>query len=266
MKPLNLIALIAFLVATAWVLTRSPESVRGIQSTYYTCVSPFVSKGSTLEQKIKHFNDEIVHSEELSLRLQRSEEELHILRTKVKHLEKIAEEVDSLRDALKFPQREKFSAVTANILRRNPSTWWQTAVIDRGTDHEVNDFQPVLSAEGLVGKIDIANDSESTILFLTDEKCQVSAKISGTHEVGILNGQRTQSEDKPILRLRFLSPNAKIKPGMKVFTTGRGGLFPPDILIGTVMKYRSGSFDAEATVRPSVDFEKIRTVFILTNA
>lgn len=266
MKPLNLIALIAFLIATAWVLTRSPESVRSIQATYYSCVGPFVSKGSSLEQQIRHFNDEITHSEVLSIRLQKSEEELHILRTKVKHLEKIAEEVDNLRDALKFPQREKFSAVTANVLRRNPSTWWQTAIIDRGVENDVNDFQPVLSAEGLVGKVDIANATEATILLLTDEKCQVSAKIAGTHEVGILNGQRTQSEDKPTLRLRFLSPNAKIKPGMKVFTTGRGGLFPPDILIGTIVKYRSGSFDAEATVRPSVDFEKIRTVFILTNA
>ena len=219
-----------------------------------------------MEAKIKAFDDEVTHSKVLGERLRKAEEELHILRSEVQHLKKVAEEVDHLRDALKFPQREKFSAVTANILRRNPSTWWQTAIIHRGTNEGVADFQPVLSAEGLVGKVDMANGSESTILLLTDEKCQVSAKIAGSHEVGILSGQRTQSGANPVLRLKYLSPNARgIKPGMKVFTTGRGGLFPPDILLGTIEKYRTGSFDAEATVRPSVDFEKIRTVFILTN-
>jgi len=238
MKPLSLAAVLIFVIAIAWVITLSPSSVRNIQKGYYSCISPFVSAGSSLETQIKQFNDEIKHSNELSLKLKE----------------------------LKFPQREKFSAVTANILRRNPSTWWQTSVVNRGLQDGVADFQPVLSSEGLVGKVELAGESESTILLLSDEKCQVSAKIAGTHELGILSGQRVQSGATPVLNLKYLSPNARdIKPGMKVFTTGRGGLFPPDILLGTIEKYTNGSFYAEAIVRPSVDFEKIRTVFILTN-
>jgi rod shape-determining protein MreC len=265
MKPLNLLALVVFFIGTAWVLTRSAKAVREIQATYYTCIEPFISKGSVLDAKVKSFNDEVEHSHVLASKLNETQQELDILRSKVQHLEKIAEEVDGLRDALHFSQREKFSAVTANILRRNPSTWWQTAVVDRGTKDLVQDYQPVLSPEGLVGKVDIANRLESTILLLTDEKCQVSAKVAGTNEVGIVNGQRIQSDGRPTLRLRFLSPNTILTPGMKVFTTGRGGIFPPDILLGTIERYKSGSFDAEAIVRPSVDFEKIQTVFILTS-
>jgi len=266
MKPLSLAAVLIFVIAIAWVITLSPSSVRNIQKGYYSCISPFVSAGSSLETQIKQFNDEIKHSNELSLKLKEAEEELHILRAEKKHLEKIEAEVEHLREALKFPQREKFSAVTANILRRNPSTWWQTSVVNRGLQDGVADFQPVLSSEGLVGKVELAGESESTILLLSDEKCQVSAKIAGTHELGILSGQRVQSGATPVLNLKYLSPNARdIKPGMKVFTTGRGGLFPPDILLGTIEKYTNGSFYAEAIVRPSVDFEKIRTVFILTN-
>lgn len=266
MKPQNLIALVLFLVATAWTITRSPAAVRQLQRGYYTCVSPFVSKGSELEKRIRTFDQELKHSALLQAKVTALEEEVIILRTKAKHNQRLEEENAHLREALKFPQREKFSAVTANVLRRNPSTWWQTAIINRGTDDELADTQPVLSTDGLVGKVELANESESTILLLTDEKCQVSAKIAGTHEVGILNGQRTQSDGKPTLRLRFLSPNAKVNSGMKVFTTGRGGLFPPDILIGTIEKYQSGSFSAEATVRPAVDFDDLHTVFILTNA
>ena len=183
MKPLNLIALLAFVIATAWVITLSPSSVRKIQKSYYFCMSPFASSGSKLEQSIRSFDDEVQHSHELAARLKQAEEELQILRAEKKHLEKIAEEVDHLREALKFPERETFSAVTANVIRRNPSTWWQTAIINRGSQDGVSDFQPVLSAEGLVGKVDLAGQSESTILLLTDENCQVSAKIAGTHEM-----------------------------------------------------------------------------------
>ena len=239
--------------------------MRTIQGAYFSCVGPFINQGSQLESSIQSFDDEVRHSAELLDQLQKTQEELHILRSKVQHLEKVEQEVNHLRDALKFPQREGFSAIAANVLRRNPSTWWQTVVVDRGYNDGLLDTQPVLAAQGLVGKVDLTHDSESTVILLTDEKCQVSAKIHGTHEVGILSGQRTQSGAKPTLRLRFLSPNAKIVEGMKVFTTGRGGLFPPDILLGTVVKYHSGSFDAEAIVRPAVDFEELRTVFILTH-
>ncbi|MGC4017746.1 MAG: rod shape-determining protein MreC [Luteolibacter sp.] len=72
------------------------------------------------------------------------------------------------------------------------------------------------------------------MVLLTDEKCQVSAKVEGTPEVGILSGQRGQFEGTPLLRLRFLSKDATVKKGQRVFTTGRGGLFPTNILLGTV--------------------------------
>lgn len=266
MKLKNLIALLLFMIATAWTITRSPAKVREIQRIFYSCVGSFISEGSALEKKIRAFNDEIEHSTSLKKQLDELKIEVILLRTKAKEVEQLAVENDRLRDALKFPLREKFSAVTANVLRRNPSTWWKTAIIDRGLEDDILDSFPVISTQGLVGKIEMTNERESTLLLLTDEKCQVSAKIAGTHEVGILNGQRTQSGDTPLLRLRFLSPNAKIQQGMQVFTTGRGGLFPPDILLGTIEKYQSSTFDAEAIVRPAVDFNQLHTVFILTNS
>ena len=114
----------------------------------------------------------------------------------------------------------------------------------------------------MVGKVDAPSEDTSTVILLTDEKCKVSAKVDGTPELGILSGQRGLAGQDPVLRLSFLSKDAKISAGMRVFTTGRGKLFPPDILLGTVTSFESGPLYGEALVKPAVDFAALHTVFV----
>lgn len=263
MKPLNLITLLLFLTGVAWALTRSDEGVRQIQRGYYSFVGPFLEKGGALERKAKAFTDEVEHSKTLSAQLKLAEAELVKLRTEASHLRQLEEENIQLRAALKFQQRAPFSVIAAKLIRRKPATWWETITIDRGLEHNVELQLPVLAAEGLVGKVDRPNDETSTVILLTDEKCQVSAKIKGSQEVGILSGQRAQHGETPMLRLRYLSKEAEIKPGSTVVTTGRGGLFPANINLGTVVSSEVGAIDAEALVKPAVDFAALDTVFVL---
>lgn len=264
MKPLNLITLLLFLAGTVWALTRSEKAVHEIQGVYYTALRPFLSSGSAIEIRARRYADEVKHSAELAAQLEEAQDQLGILRTEVSHLRKLEHENIQLRAALHFQKQSPFAVTAAKLIRRKPSTWWQTATIDRGEQSGIGVQLPVLAAEGLVGKIDRTDQTNSSIILLTDEACQVSAKIGNSQEVGILSGQRVQPTDKPILRLRYLSKDANIKPGSKVYTTGRGGLFPADILLGTIISSDSGAFDAEARVEPAVDFAALNTVFVLT--
>ena len=267
MKPLNLITLILFLCGLAWALTRNDAGVRKIQSAYFTVISPFVNSGSAMETKIRSFNDEIVHSDELSAKLQLAETELVKLRTEITHLRKLEQENIQMRAALDFQQRTPFSVTAAKIIRRKPSNWWETAQIDRGSDHGISAQHPVIAAEGLVGKVDRPDDESSTVILLTDEACQVSAKVEGNggvQEVGILSGQRAQNGDNPMLRLQYLSRNTNVKKGQKVVTTGRGDLFPEGVVLGTIVSVERGAINAEAQVKPAVDFAALHTVFVLT--
>jgi rod shape-determining protein MreC len=264
MKPLNLLALLLFLGGLVWALTLSEGTVREIQRGYYAVIAPFLTKGSELETRIRGFNDEVQTSKDLAAKLAATNDELGRLRLieeRYAHLEK---ENSELRAALNFKKQAPFKVLVAQVLRRQPSTWWQTVIIDRGEESGVGVQVPVLASNGLVGKIDEPRKGMSTVILLTDEACQVSARVEGTPEVGILSGQRGQIDGSPLLRLRYLSKNAGIRPGMRVFTTGRGGLFPANVLLGTIESYESGTFDAEALVRPSVDFADLNTVFVLT--
>lgn len=268
MKPLNLIALLLFLGGAAWAITRSDRTVREVQDVYFSAMAPFLKKGSQLETYAREFLKETRHSRELEVELDSTRGEigrLRIIESRVRDLER---ENDQLRHALDFKKATHFDVVAAQVIRRQPTTWWQTVDIDAGEERGVGAQLAVLSNEGLVGKIDriYKDQNRSSVLLLTDEKCQVSARVEGSPEVGILSGQRGRFDGNPLLRLRFLSTDANLHPGQRVFTTGRGGIFQANILLGTIVSVEKGALDSEALVRPSVNFADLGTVFVVLSA
>jgi rod shape-determining protein MreC len=263
MKPLNLLAIILFLAGATWALTRSETVVREIQVAYFKLISPTLTAGSSLETKARDLFKETQHSKELEAELLTIRSEIGRLRIIESRYLATERENNELRHALDFKKATNFDVVAAQIIRRHPTTWWQTVEIDAGEDRGIGIQLSVLSNEGLVGIIDRPLKNRSSVLLITDEKCQVSVRIEGTPEVGILSGQRGQFDNNPQLRLRFLSKNASLKQGQRVFTTGRGGIFQSNILVGTIISVEKGSLDSEALVAPAVNLSDLSTVFVV---
>ena len=265
MKPLNLIALLLFLGGAVWAITHSDRAVREVQNLYFSAMSPFLKSGSKMETQARAFLTETHHSKELEVELETIRSELGSLRVKNSLYRYLEHENDRLRHALDYKKATHFDVVPAQVIRRQPTTWWQTVDIDAGEERGIGVQRAVLSNEGLVGKIDRVYNGQnrSSVLLLTDEKCQVSARVEGSPEVGILSGQRGRFEGNPLLRLRFLSTEAALRPGQRVFTTGRGGIFQSNILLGTIESVEKGPLDSEALVRPSVNFADLGTVFVV---
>lgn len=268
MKPLNLIALLLFLGGAVWAFTQSDRAVREVQETYFSAMGPFLKSGSKMETEARSFMEETHHSKELEVELGSVKKELGRLKVIEGRYRALERENAQLRHALDFKKATNFDVVAAQVIRRHPTTWWQTVDIDAGDDRGIGTQLAVLSNEGLVGKIDriYSKQNRSSVLLLTDEKCQVSARVEGSPEVGILSGQRGRFDGNPLLRLKFLSVDAALKPGQRVFTTGRGGIFQPNILLGTIESVEKGALDSEALVKPSVNFADLGTVFVVLSA
>ena len=268
MKPLNLIALLLFLGGAVWAFTRSERAVREIQNLYFSAMAPFLKSGSQLETQARAFMKETHHSKELETELEAVRGEVGALRVKNSLYLDLERENAQLRHALDFKKATHFDVVAAQVIRRNPTTWWETVDIDAGEEHGVGTQLAVLSDKGLVGKIEriYKDQNRSSVLLLTDEGCQVSARVENSPEVGILSGQRGRFDGDPLLRLKFLSTDAALHKGQKVFTTGRGGIFQPNILLGTIDSVEKGALDSEALVRPSVNFSDLGTVFVVLSA
>jgi rod shape-determining protein MreC len=265
MKPLNLFALLLFLWGVIWVLTLSERSVRKIQQTYYRTTAPFLKGGSALKLKAERFLDEVENSKDTENRLKSMEVEFVKLRSIEGRLRELERENNVFRAALDFKKRSSLNVIAARVIKRQPSTWWETAILDRGEESGIGLQIPIIAPGGLAGKIDTVSSDTSTMILLTDERCQVSVQVAGTPEVGILHGLRGHYGEEPRLLLRHLSREASIRPGMKVVTTGKGGVFPENILVGTVKAYTPGTLEGSASVEPSVDFANLKVVFVIAN-
>lgn len=263
MKPLNLLALLLFLAGATWALTRSEPVVREIQVGYFRAISPTLKAGSALETKARELMQETKHSKELEAEFSTVGSEIGRLRIIETRFDELQRENAGLRHALDFKKATNFDVIAAQIIRRHPTTWWQTVEIDAGEDKGIGLQLSVLSNDGLVGLIDRPFRHRSSVLLITDEKCQVSVRIEGSPEVGILSGQRGEFDNNPVLRLRFLSKDARLRTGQRVFTTGRGGIFQPNILVGTIISVEKGPLDSEALVKPAVNLSELDTVFVV---
>ena len=266
MKPLNLIALLCFLGGATLALTRSDTSVRSIQAAYYSALSPFLKAGSAIETRARNFPKEVKHSAELEVQLESTKAEFDKLKQIEQRFSALESENARLRSALEFKQNAPFTLVAARITRRQTTNWYKTVEINKGEESYIGNQNAVVTAEGLVGKIDLSAKDFSTVILLTDEKCQVAAKVEGSPEVGIVSGQRADYEKTPKLRMRFLSKNANLKKGQRVFSNGRGGIIPANILLGTIESVEPGALDSEALVVPAVNFNELVTVFVIPSA
>ncbi|MGJ8694975.1 MAG: rod shape-determining protein MreC [Verrucomicrobiaceae bacterium] len=266
MRPLNFIALLLFLAGTVWVFTLSEVAVRKIQKGYYSAITPFISKGGDVEVFANNFIQEVQHSEDLEKELDqalRERDRFKLIASRVRELEV---ENNELRSALNFKKQSEFDVVAARVVRRQALTWGNTIEINRGANDHIGVSLCVLASNGgLVGRINEPGDDISSVILITDELSQVSARVEGTSEVGILVGQRTNYGETPRLRLRYLSKNAILQKGMKVYTDGRGKLFPADIPIGTIEDFEPGPVYGEAEIKPAVDFNNLKTVFVITD-
>ena len=104
----------------------------------------------------------------------------------------------------------------------------------------------------------------SIVLLVSDENCRVAATVEGTREQGIVTGERVAGAVAPLLDLNFLSKQANLQPGQKVYTSGVGGVFPSGLLIGTVQRFQVRELDGQAQLTPAVDLSQLEDVFVVT--
>jgi rod shape-determining protein MreC len=275
MRRLNVIALLIFVSALVWVFTRPRGETQSIQRTIGSWFSPFTKTGAKVQDAIVGVTEETKSPKQLLLENEQMQMELDQLRIQQRQYSSLEKENADLRVALEFRKRYGWDLIPAEIINRKQSAWYREALIDKGLKSGVIEQTPVLAAvqvndggvpryEGaLVGKIGRAEDNSATVVFVTDENCRVSATVKGMSNVrGILMGARSSGRSTPNLRLRFLKSEPALEVGRQVVSDGAGGVFPVGVLLGEVSDFRPGDGSAEADVRPAVDFDVLRHVFI----
>jgi rod shape-determining protein MreC len=167
---------------------------------------------------------------------------------------------------------DDYEPVTARVIARSPSSWYQTFQINKGSSDGVRVNQPVVNSAGLVGKIKEVSDGNAVVMLLTDPEFGVSARSLDSGEPGSVAPAVGAAGD-----LRFeLVPNAKeVRRGERIITAGTStsarvtdlsSLYPAGIPIGTVSRIETGEgeLDRVIHVKPAAELRTLDIVEVLT--
>jgi len=263
MKRTNIVALVLFFVAVGVVLALNPRNTIKVQSVFLGIITPFLKTGSSLQVRVTNYRAQLKSLVQLEQDNKALVTENRALKATNDYLRGLEQENKQLRAAIGYQQRSVFQLIPARIIARDAGSWWSTVKIDRGFDDGIDPDMPVLTEDGLVGKTTVVAKNAATVILIADEDCKVAATVEGTREQGIVMGERTSTPSLPEISLNFLSKNADLKPGQKVYTSGVGGVYPSGVAIGVIKDFKVRELDSRATIVPSVDLTTLQDVFIV---
>lgn len=264
MSKLNFALLLFVLVAATVLISMSTDLMQRAHVSFLSLLSPVLKTSANIKKNITPPSFSSLTPQQLRQQIDALSTENAGLRATMQLMQNLQEDNQKLRNALGYRNRSVFRLIPARIISRSSSSWWNTAVIDRGFQDGIETDMPVITEAGLVGKVTTVAKDISTISLLTDENCKAAAAVEGSREKGIVNGSRAANSSTPLLELNFLSKEAKIEPGSRVYTIGvSGGIFPSGILVGKIKNFYSRELDGQAYLEPAVDLARIEDVFVV---
>jgi rod shape-determining protein MreC len=162
-----------------------------------------------------------------------------------------------------------YQPVAAHVIQRDPTLWYATVEVDKGSEDGVRKDDPVVGGGGLVGKVSTVAPTVSIVTLITDHTYAVTAEVQDSYgDTGVLVpaiGNPSQ------MLLQYLPPRAPISVGQQVVTAGfksngLDSLYPPGIPIGTVTNANQNNLINNRTVQvtPTADLRHFDSVQILT--
>jgi rod shape-determining protein MreC len=204
----------------------------------------------------RNLQDLLLRNAELESQVARLEAEVVTLREQ-------ASEVEVLRALLGAAREQPESHyLVAHVIGRDTSPFLNYLILDQGSDSGIRRGMPVISQNGLVGRISEVSSTASKVELIVDPESAINARIQESRSEGVLVGQSSGE-----LQLTYLSQDASVKPGDIVVTSGLGGSFPAEILIGRVVSVhrRDYEFYQTAVIEPRNDFSRLELLLVITN-
>ncbi len=167
---------------------------------------------------------------------------------------------ERLRKLLEFKENILPMAIAAEVVGRDPSSWFKSVTINKGEQDGVRKGMAVISPEGVIGQILKTAPSHSVVLLITDYNSAVDAIVQRTRAKAIVEGR---GENR--CQLKYLLRAEDVAVGDKVITSGLVGNFPKGVMIGEVKKVdkKGHGIFQHAELLPSVDFTRLEEVLVV---
>lgn len=190
--------------------------------------------------------------------------QLDAAQREIEELREIESEYQLLQDLFnRRREAPELEGITATIIGQDTSPVFRSIIIDKGSDDGVLVGMPVESSRGLVGQVFRTTAHSAQIILITDNISSIPARLGTTRATGLVRGGGLGGA----MALDWVKPEAQIQIGETIFTSGLGGKFPQDIVIGRIVEVerREADLFQRAIIQPAVDFDSLEVVFIITS-
>jgi rod shape-determining protein MreC len=220
-------------------------------------VTTVASAANNYFQSIATLRNAQTDNDVLKERLQALEIELQSGKT-------LSAENERLKSLIQLKDETKFKILMAKVVGRDPSTWFDSSIVNRGNLDGIKVNMPVVTNEGLAGRVIAVSPITSQFVLISDDKSAAAAivgQLGASNALGVVRGMN----DKDQLEMRYVPGSIPVAVGEIVYTTGLDGIYPPGLKIGEVIEVRPGSTTIPHTiyVRPSAKISSMQEVAIL---
>ncbi len=176
-----------------------------------------------------------------------------------RQLESRAAEADRLAALLNFKQSHtEVPMLVAQVIGASADLASRTIFINRGEHDHLRRNLPVITPDGVVGKIVEVLPGSSQVLLISDQNSGVGALFAETRTHGVVKGT-----SDPLLRLEYIANEEKVHVGELVVTSGEDKIYPKDLPVGTVTAVKPGNPFQVITVEPAARLDRLEDVIVL---
>jgi len=229
-------------------------------------VSPLISAQSWISERYLAFSDffgsprdmATLQGENFTLR-----NEVAQLQSEIISLQENLAQADILYTLLDFARNNpEHEYEAATVIGREISPYLQYIIIDKGSNNGLQYGMPVVTQQGLVGRIDAVISDAARVQLITDAGSVVNVRLKTANVEGQVSGSITGE-----VSLDMVPIDAQMDIGEVILTSGLGGTYPPNIFVGQVLSLQSNqnALFQTGSVQPIVDFSALSAVLVITN-
>jgi rod shape-determining protein MreC len=204
-----------------------------------------------------------------SLRSAQSENDLlkqHIqeLEVEVQNKQSLTAENERLKSLLQLKTELPYKILSAQVIGRDTSAWFDSSIINRGSLDGVKLNMPVVTNGGLIGRVTAVSPLTAQIALLTKDKFGLGAvvgELGSSNAIGVVTG----TGKKEILEMGYVPGSIQVQVGESVYTTGQDGIYPAGLKLGEVVDVRAGSatVSQQIFIQPSAKLSSMQEVAVL---
>jgi len=173
-------------------------------------------------------------------------------------------ENERLKSLLQLKEETAYKFLSAQVIGRDTSAWFDTSIINRGSLDGVKLNMPIVTNGGLVGRVTAVSPLTAQISLITNDKSSSGAVIGAlgtSNALGVVSG----SGKKDILEMGYVQGSVEVKVGESVYTTGQDGIYPAGLKLGEVAEVRAGSASEalKIYIQPSAKLTSMQEVAVL---